>query len=214
MISKDPSLSRVVEKLLGHLIRLLNMFTLVIEEQVPVHQTKSSLPSLPNASNLSPMKRNKSKGKDDQTSGTLHGPSLSSFKGSPHRQVPHDHKNSESMEKDKLLGSAKIFILQPLYSKLFDLLKATHSSYKVWFFNFLFSLNYGHSEMIFFKISMDFGSVDKFRGLLKVTLDVLSQILEISTLEEMGSHAEELLTYSKSVMSMEACSAIKCVRQV
>lgn len=61
---------------------------------------------------------------------------------------------------------------------------------------------------------MDFQSSEKFCQLLKCVLEVMCQILEISDSNEMSKNAEEILSYLKSVMVMEASSAVRCVRQV
>lgn len=70
------------------------------------------------------------------------------------------------------------------------------------------------SYLFCFKISMDFQSSEKFCHLLKCALDVMSQMLEMSETLEMSKNAEEILCYLKSLMVMEPCSSVQCVRQV
>lgn len=67
---------------------------------------------------------------------------------------------------------------------------------------------------VFSQVSVDFQSNEKFIQLLKCTLVVLSQVLEIAECSEMSKHAEEILYYLKSVMSVEPCTSVQCVRQV
>lgn len=61
---------------------------------------------------------------------------------------------------------------------------------------------------------MDFQSSEKFCHLLKCVLNVMSQMLEVSETLEMSKNAEEILCYLKSLMVMEPCSSVQCVRQV
>lgn len=61
---------------------------------------------------------------------------------------------------------------------------------------------------------MDFQSSEKFCHLLKCALDVMSQMLEMSETLEMSKNAEEILCYLKSLIVMEPCSSVQCVRQV
>ncbi len=64
------------------------------------------------------------------------------------------------------------------------------------------------------QVSLDLSSVEKFNTLLRVALEVLSQVLEIAGLVEIGKHAEELLGYLKSTVTLEDTSSILCVQQV
>lgn len=64
------------------------------------------------------------------------------------------------------------------------------------------------------QISLELGSGEKFGSLLRTILKSFSQILEISTLKEIGNHADEFLGYLKSSVSMEPTTTILCVQQV
>lgn len=64
------------------------------------------------------------------------------------------------------------------------------------------------------QISLDLNVSDKFCSLLKVALEVLAQLLEISSLFDIGKYAEEFLTYLKSTFAMEATATVLCVQQV
>ena len=89
----DRSLVPLASQLLEHLARLLNVCAHVIDEQTPgPPPSKTSLPSLPNAPSLSPIKR-KAKGlKDDVTAQAM--PSSGS----------ESKKESKSSSKGKTFG--------------------------------------------------------------------------------------------------------------
>ncbi|XP_023232349.1 huntingtin-like [Centruroides sculpturatus] len=93
----------------------------------------------------------------------------------------------------KMLSNIGLFFSHPLYMKIYDMLKGAYSSYK---------------------ISLDLQSGEKFTGLLQACLDTLSQLLEVANSKEMGKCAEEILSYLKSVLSIEACATVQCIRQL
>lgn len=64
------------------------------------------------------------------------------------------------------------------------------------------------------QISLDLNSSDKFCSLLRTALMVFSQILEVTSLQEVGKHADELLAYMKSTVLIEATGTVLCVQQV
>ena len=68
--------------------------------------------------------------------------------------------------------------------------------------------------LIYFQISLDLGNSDKFGTLLRTVLQVLSQLLEVAGLVEVGRHAEELLHYLRSTVTLESAASILCVQQV
>ena len=43
---------------------------------------------------------------------------------------------------------------------------------------------------------------------------MLSQLLEAASIQEVGKHADELLTYLRSTMSREPTCTVNCVQQV
>uniref|UniRef100_A0A8C7ABF9 Huntingtin n=1 Tax=Neovison vison TaxID=452646 RepID=A0A8C7ABF9_NEOVI len=98
---------------------------------------------------------------------------------------------SFTTNKSSSLGS---FCHLPSYLKLHDVLKATHANYKV---------------------TLDLqNSTEKFGGFLRSALDVLSQILELATLQDIGKCVEEILGYLKSCFSREPVMATVCVQQL
>lgn len=47
-----------------------------------------------------------------------------------------------------------------------------------------------------------------------MTLETLSQLLEVGTLNEAGRIAEEILSYLRFTVSVEPTATVKCVQQV
>ncbi|KAL1789437.1 huntingtin [Sigmodon hispidus] len=102
-----------------------------------------------------------------------------------------DASGPVTASKSSSLGS---FYHLPSYLKLHDVLKATHANYKV---------------------TLDLqNSTEKFGGFLRSALDVLSQILELATLQDIGKCVEEVLGYLKSCFSREPMMATVCVQQL
>ena len=141
----------------------------------------------PNAPSLSPIKR-KAKGMKDEGSP---GPQGSGEKQSSKTPSKESSKDSDK-EKNKKEGLGA-FYNSPHYMKLYDIIKGAFSNYK---------------------ISLDLNSSEKFETLLKTALTVLSQVLEIACLGEVSKHADELLSYLKSTVSMEPTGSVLCVQQV
>uniref|UniRef100_A0A8C9WQY0 Huntingtin n=1 Tax=Scleropages formosus TaxID=113540 RepID=A0A8C9WQY0_SCLFO len=96
-----------------------------------------------------------------------------------------------TVNKSTSLGS---FCHLPPYLKLYEVLKATHANYKV---------------------TLDLHSTnEKFGSFLRSALDVLSQLLELATLHDIGKCVEEILGYLKSCFSREPTMATICVQQL
>ncbi|XP_066278564.1 huntingtin-like isoform X4 [Branchiostoma lanceolatum] len=185
---QDRNLVPLAQQLLSHLARVVNVCSHVIEQVVPGPPAKTALPSLPNAPSLSPIKR-KPKGKDgvDQGSATA-SPSKGSAKKGSDAGLPTE-KEPDRPNKSNI-GT---FWQLPGYMKLYSVLKGAYSNYKV---------------------SLDPSATEKFTGLLKTVLDVLSQVLEIATFIDISKYVEELLSYLKSTVAMEPASTIQCVEQL
>ncbi|XP_054721499.1 huntingtin-like [Uloborus diversus] len=186
-LKPDGYVFPLIEKVFLHLMRLLNIFTHVVEEQYPISiANRPALPSLPNAPSLSPIKRKNKMKEETLPSG------INSIKGSPSKVI--DKTDSEKERSgNKIPDAFGQFHTFPLYMKLFEILQGAYGSYK---------------------ISMDFQSSEKFCQLLKCGLDVMSQILEMSESHDMVKNSEEILCYLKSLMVMEPCSSVQCVRQL
>ena len=66
-----------------------------------------------------------------------------------------------------------------------------------------------------YKVTLDLqNSNEKFGCFLRSALDVLSQILELATLQDIGKCVEEILGYLKSCFNREPTMATVCVQQL
>lgn len=186
----DRQLVPMVETLLTHIARLLNSCTHVIDDIVPgPPQIKPSLPSLPTAPSLSPIKR-KAKGEKDSTGQSVLGTTIDAKAAA--KSIQKDREKEMEKEKSRKEGLGTFYNL-PQYMRVYEVLKGAYSNYK---------------------ISLDLNVSDKFCSLLKVALEVLAQLLEISSLFDIGKYAEEFLTYLKSTFAMEATATVLCVQQL
>ncbi|XP_072803026.1 huntingtin isoform X3 [Vicugna pacos] len=185
----DRALVPVVEQLFSHLLKVLNICAHVLDDVAPGPAIKAALPSLTNPPSLSPIRR---KGKEKEAGEPPSVP-VSPRKGgeaSPASRQS-DVPGPVTANKSSSLGS---FYHLPSYLKLHDVLKATHANYKV---------------------TLDLqSSTEKFGGFLRSALDVLSQVLELATLQDIGKCVEEILGYLKSCFSREPTMATVCVQQL
>ncbi|KAG5319910.1 HD protein, partial [Acromyrmex heyeri] len=124
-------------------------------------------------------------------------PSLSTQTLSPRKKILSEQKSKEKGEKIGVLKGGKeqmgTFVGMPHYMKIYDILKAAHSNYSV-------TLQHEASEM--------------YLSLLNATLDVLSQILEIASVNEAGRIAEEVLCYLKTTVVLSPTATVQCVQQL
>ncbi|XP_052771519.1 huntingtin-like isoform X2 [Mya arenaria] len=180
----------LIDHLLTHVARVLNAFSHVIDEQSPgPPQMKTALPSLPNAPSLSPIKR---KNKVEKDTGSTPGNPSSDGKGMPKPAQKAEKERDSDKDKGKKDGLGTFYTL-PHYVKFYETLKGAFSNYK---------------------ISLDLSSTDKFCLLLKTTLTVLCQILEVATLADIGKYAEEFLVYLKSSITLEPTDTVLSVQQL
>ncbi|XP_019381604.1 PREDICTED: huntingtin isoform X1 [Gavialis gangeticus] len=185
----DRTLVTLVEQLFSHLLKVINICAHVMDDVTPGPAIKAALPSLTNPPSLSPIRR-KGKERDsvEQTSVPM-SPKKGSETNPAARQT--DTPGPAPTSKSSLLGS---FYHLPSYLKLYDVLKATHANYKV-------TLDLQNTN-------------EKFGCFLRSALDVLSQILELATLQDIGKCVEEILGYLKSCFSREPMMATVCVQQL
>uniref|UniRef100_A0A3P8TI63 Huntingtin n=1 Tax=Amphiprion percula TaxID=161767 RepID=A0A3P8TI63_AMPPE len=185
----ERSLVAMLEQLFSHLLKVLNICTHVLDDTPPGPAVKAALPSLSNTPSLSPIRR---KGKEKEAA----EPSAAPMSPKKSNEVntagrPADSAGSTAVNKSTTLGS---FYHLPPYLKLYDVLKATHANYRV-------TLDLHSSQ-------------EKFGSFLRATLDVLSQLLELATLHDIGKCVEEILGYLKSCFSREPTMATVCVQQL
>ncbi|XP_061581985.1 huntingtin isoform X5 [Cololabis saira] len=186
-LSERP-LVAMVEQLFSHLLKVLNICAHVLDDTPPGPVVKAALPSLSNTPSLSPIRR---KGKEKEAAEPSAAPMSPKKNSEVNSGRPAESTGSTIVNKSTTLGS---FYHLPPYLKLYDVLKATHANYKV-------TLDL-HSNQ------------EKFGGFLRATLDVLSQLLELATLHDIGKCVEEILGYLKSCFSREPTMATVCVQQL
>ncbi|XP_059408549.1 huntingtin-like isoform X2 [Carassius carassius] len=184
----DRSLVVMVEQLFSHLLKILNICAHVLEDTPPGHAVKATLPSLGNTPSLSPIRR---KGKEKEITEPSTTPMSPKKGGEANTGRSVDSTATPAVNKSTTLGS---FYHLPPYLKLYDALRATHANYKV---------------------TLDLhNTTEKFGGFLRSALDVLSQLLEMATLHDIGKCVEEILGYLKSCFSREPTMATVCVQQL
>ncbi|XP_077102663.1 huntingtin isoform X10 [Siphateles boraxobius] len=184
----DRSLVVMVEQLFSHLLKILNICAHVLDETPPGPAVKATLPSLANTTSLSPIRR---KGKEKETTEPSNTPMSPKKGGETNTGRVADSTSIAAVNKSTTMGS---FYHLPPYLKLYDALRATHANYKV-------TLDLHNTN-------------EKFGGFLRSALDVLSQLLELATLHDIGKSVEEILGYLKSCFSREPTMATVCVQQL
>nr|XP_023494239.1 huntingtin isoform X5 [Equus caballus] len=185
----DRTLVPMVEQLFSHLLKVINICAHVLDDVAPGPAIKAALPSLTNPPSLSPIRR---KGKEKEPGEQASVP-LSPKKGNEASPASRQSDTSGPVPANKSSSLGSFYHL-PSYLKLHDVLKATHANYKV---------------------TLDLqNSTEKFGGFLRSALDVLSQILELATLQDIGKCVEEILGYLKSCFSREPMMATVCVQQL
>ncbi|XP_061107320.1 huntingtin-like isoform X2 [Conger conger] len=185
----DRALVPMVEQLFSHLLKILNICAHVLDEVPPGPAVKASLPSLANTPSLSPIRR---KGKEREAAEPGSAPMSPKKSGDINMASrPLEISGSTAVNKSTTLGS---FYHLPPYLKLYDVLKATHANYKV-------TLDLHHPS-------------EKLGAFLRSALDVLSQLLELATLHDIGKCVEEILGYLKACFSREPTMATVCVQQL
>uniref|UniRef100_A0A8C1QLV7 Huntingtin n=1 Tax=Cyprinus carpio TaxID=7962 RepID=A0A8C1QLV7_CYPCA len=184
----DRSLVVMVEQLFSHLLKILNICAHVLDDTPPGPAVKATLPSLGNTPSLSPIRR---KGKEKEMTEPSTTPMSPKKGGEANTGRSADSTATPAVNKSTNLGS---FYHLPPYLKLYDALRATHANYKV-------TLDLHNTN-------------EKFGSFLRSALDVLSQLLEMATLHDIGKCVEEILGYLKSCFSREPTMATVCVQQL
>ncbi|XP_064509431.1 huntingtin isoform X2 [Pseudopipra pipra] len=185
----DRTLVTLVEQLFSHLLKVINICAHVMDDVAPGPAVKAALPSLTNPPSLSPIRR---KGKERESVEQASVP-MSPKKGGEASPAPRQTDTTGPVPTSKSSSVGSFYHL-PSYLKLYDVLKATHANYKV-------TLDLQNSN-------------EKFGCFLRSALDVLSQILELATLQDIGKCVEEILGYLKSCFNREPTMATVCVQQL
>ncbi|XP_075276530.1 huntingtin isoform X3 [Opisthocomus hoazin] len=185
----DRTLVTLVEQLFSHLLKVINICAHVMDDVAPGPALKAALPSLTNPPSLSPIRRKGKERESVEQASVPMSPKKSGETSPATRQS--DATGPVPTSKSSSVGS---FYHLPSYLKLYDVLKATHANYKV-------TLDLQNSN-------------EKFGSFLRSALDVLSQILELATLQDIGKCVEEILGYLKSCFNREPTMATVCVQQL
>ncbi|GAB6024871.1 hypothetical protein CHUAL_009985 [Chamberlinius hualienensis] len=197
-IFKDNKIAALAKDFFTHVMRLLSICTHAIEDQSVGLVTKPTLPSLPNPSNLSPIRRNPKTVQENissmSSSGSKEKDGKGAFKsGSSTSAGIVSSAGPTPFGVSNFSTSVGSFIHLPHYVKLLDIIRGTYSNYKV---------------------SMDLNNTDKYTQLLNATLYSLSQFLEVVTVAEVGRHAEEILRYLRITVNTEPLITTLCVQQL
>uniref|UniRef100_A0A8U8AUU7 Huntingtin n=1 Tax=Geospiza parvula TaxID=87175 RepID=A0A8U8AUU7_GEOPR len=185
----DRALVTLVEQLFSHLLKVINICAHVMDDVAPGPAVKAALPSLTNPPSLSPIRRKGKERESVEQASVPMSPKKSGEASPASRQT--DATGPVPTSKSSSVGS---FYHLPSYLKLYDVLKATHANYKV-------TLDLQNTN-------------EKFGCFLRSALDVLSQILELATLQDIGKCVEEILGYLKSCFNREPTMATVCVQQL
>ncbi|RMC14400.1 hypothetical protein DUI87_09496 [Hirundo rustica rustica] len=157
----DRALVTLVEQLFSHLLKVINICAHVMDDVAPGPAVKAALPSLTNPPSLSPIRRKGKEREPVEQASVPMSPKKSGEASPASRQT--DATGPVPTSKSSSVGS---FYHLPSYLKLYDVLKATHANYKV-------TLDLQNTN-------------EKFGCFLRSALDVLSQILELATLQDIG----------------------------
>ncbi|XP_072177779.1 huntingtin-like [Diadema setosum] len=177
----------LVDQVVLHIVRLISIFSHVIEGNQPgPPKSQTALPSLPAGPSLSPIKRKSKLGRDkdapDQSPATPQNPSK-----------PTPDKTEAAEEKKSTKSSFASFYQQAHYMRIYEVLRGAYKNYKV---------------------TLELSRPDKFCSLLKMALSCLGQVLELASINEVGQYVEEILGYLKSCVTIEPTMTILCVEQL
>ncbi|EFX77022.1 hypothetical protein DAPPUDRAFT_106588 [Daphnia pulex] len=174
---KGPS-SNTASCLLGHATRILNAFCCVLDDVNPLLVSiKVPLVTLPNPSALSPIRR-KLRSTESLISDKEDKSDDSGRKNKPHLLNP---------------SNVGFFAAQPLYVKLYDLLKSTHATCK---------------------LNFDTITSERLSNFIQSTLELLAALIEVSIFQDIGKHSEEILNYLRIIITAEPVYCLRNVQQL
>uniref|UniRef100_A0A3B3R269 Huntingtin n=1 Tax=Paramormyrops kingsleyae TaxID=1676925 RepID=A0A3B3R269_9TELE len=122
----DRAVAAMLEQLFSHLLKIINICAHVVDEVAPGPAVKATLPSLSNTPSLSPIRRKSKEKEPVETNATPMSPKKSGDGSQAAR--PTEGTGPATINKSTSLGN---FYHLPPYLKLYDVLKATHTNYKV-----------------------------------------------------------------------------------
>ncbi|XP_063237175.1 huntingtin isoform X2 [Bacillus rossius redtenbacheri] len=180
----DKKLGVLSEQLLVHVARLLCVFVHVLEETAP--SVPAPKPSLPSLPTAPSLSPMKRKTKADAADAVR-------TRGSSPVKSAADREEKLEEKRGVRSTTMGLFANLPHYMKLYDMIKSAYTNYK---------------------ITLDNASSEKFVCLLQTVLKTLSQLLEVSTLCEVGRIVEEILAYMRLTITVEPSHTIICVQQL
>ncbi|XP_046383294.1 huntingtin isoform X2 [Ischnura elegans] len=230
----DRQLASSADLFLGHVAKITATFAHVLDETPPPHMaphpvnaspspspnpspgstmtaasssistssvSAPSLPAVAAASLSSPIKRRGTVGgATAQSSGSsTDGSSIPSSLSLDRGRAMSPSKSSldkDDKAEERKGGRGSYFSLStitPHYMKIYDILKSAYVNYK---------------------ITLDQNASEKFVRLLVVTLEALSQLLEVASLHEIGRGADELLGHLRSTVTLAPTPTVTCVHQL
>ncbi|ESO07434.1 hypothetical protein HELRODRAFT_170769 [Helobdella robusta] len=208
MILNDRHLAQLAEQFFVHLMKMMNIFSLVILNCAIPTSTTSTTPSTTSATTIKSHSSLSSSLSMPSTGTTMPSSSSSAAATATSMVSPIKRKmklikdepmsntqdKSSSVNKDLLSLKEVLGAFQHLqhYQQLYNVLKISHASYK---------------------ISGDFTS-DKFCLMLQSTLQVLSQMLDMCSYREVGRCAEEMLSYLASTFSIDPVNTLISTQQL
>lgn len=116
----DDKFSKLTEHYLGHMMKLLNILHFILDESFPPNHLQSK-PVLPNLVSSSPIKRRKS---------------------DLDKRILSPMKIQEKEDKDNKPNTISSFVHLPHYMKIYEILRAAYTNYKVQFIFHLITLKY------------------------------------------------------------------------
>jgi huntingtin len=188
---KDRHLVPLIEQIITHVFRLLNVLCHVMEDKEPrPPETKirdrllsSSVPSTGPAT--SPRKKGKASEKDNKTSQS------DGEKEKTGKTIKSKDIETESTTREKApVGS---FYQMPYYTSLYESLKGSFGNYKV---------------------TVDTSVPEKFGSMLKTTLKALALILELACVEDIGKYTGEVINYMCITVQFCPSETYFCVEQL
>ncbi|XP_043203807.1 huntingtin-like [Amphibalanus amphitrite] len=189
----------LLEPLVTHVMRVMNIYShLVGDTQPTTPQNKSSLPSFPTASSLSPIKKRSTPERSKSaTSTTTTSTAASSTPAPAPASAASDRAGSqerEEKEADKKVRQAVGFFMSSSeYQKLYSMLKTIYET---------------------FKITLNAQSSEKLLGVLSGCLTALGILLELVGTAQVAPLAEELLGYVTGLIRLAPALALHCVLQL
>ncbi|XP_037081656.1 huntingtin-like [Pollicipes pollicipes] len=177
----------LLEPLVAHLMRLLNIYTHLAGDCTPVTPpSRSGLPGFPSASALSPIKRRATPERAKAGAAPTPAPAAAADKAAPQER---DEKEADK----KASQSVGFFMSSTEYQKLYAMLRTIYETYK---------------------ITLNTQSSARLLGVLEASLTALGVLLELVGTAQAAPLAEELLGYLSALIRLTPARSLHCVLQL